>query len=341
VIIIAASLHYHVKGAFCIAMIFGSVVWWSNDNSWPTSVVRFPEIDPATGIFSENLSEAIILSLQLVFIYILSLSGLVSSMAGLGGLVRTDNTTPRNRWIYVVCGVVTFISGLLSGPPILISPESAAGIKAGAKTGLSTIVCGLLFGLSVFLGPFLEKVPNAATAPLLFAVGIVLFQNVQKLNWKLITDSTPAYVVLFFIPFTYSILQGVVIGYVVYLILGLLTGQIFYSGLDIWLFYFDFSPTDLFRRTSNSDPTTQTDIESDLIDPPPAPPFLPPTRSHARSRAPSVAQFGMDELEEPAVCLTLGIDNIEVETPSYFPTAQTFKQYQETHSAQTKQDENI
>jgi adenine/guanine/hypoxanthine permease len=330
VIIIAAALHYHIKGAFCIAMIFGSIVWWSNDNSWPTSVVRFPEIDPATGFFSENITEAILLSLQLVFIYILSLSGLVSSMAGLGGLVRTDNTTPRNRWIYVVCGVVTFVSGLLSGPPILISPESAAGIKAGAKTGLSTIVCGLLFGLSVFLGPCLEKVPNAATAPLLFAVGIVLFQNVQKLNWKLITDSTPAYVVLFFIPFTYSILQGVVIGYIVYLILGLLTGQIFYSGLALWLYYFDFSPTDIFRRAGKADPTAQADIESDLIE--------QSSVSFRGRRAPSVAQFGMDELEEPSVYLTLGIDDIEVETPSYFPTAQTFKQYQETH---TKQDENI
>jgi hypothetical protein len=322
-------------------MFFGSVVWWTNDDSWPTSLLRFPELDTANGFFSQNTTDGIILSFQLVFIYILTLSGLVSSMAGLGGLIRTDNTTPRNRWIYVVCGAVTFISGLLSGPPILISPESAAGIKAGAKTGLSTIVCGVLFGLSVFLGPFLEKVPNAATAPLLFAVGIVLFQNVQKLNWKLITDSTPAYVVLFFIPFTYSILQGVVIGYIVYFILGLLTGQIFYSGLDLWLFYFDFSPLDLFRRaapTPGQDSNGESDIEGTLIDALVSSYATPDqSRSRIRSRAPSVIQFGMDGLEEPSVHLTLGIDSMNLETPSYFPTPETFKQYQETH----KHEENL
>lgn len=331
-IIIAAALHYHVKGAFCIAMFFGSVVWWTYEDSWPHRIVRYPELDAANGFFSQNTTEGILLSLQLVFIYILTLSGLVSSMAALGGLVRKDNTTPRNRWIYVVCGVVTFLSGILSGPPILISPESAAGIKAGAKTGLSTLICGILFGLSCFLGPFLEEVPNAATAPLLFAVGIVLFQNVQKLNWKLITDSTPAYVVLFFIPFTYSILQGVVIGYIVYFILGLLTGQIFYSGLDLWLFYFDYTPIDLFRRTKASpDSTLQADLESDLIS------AAPLGLTRRRSRAPSVVQFGMDGLEEPSVHLTLGIDDINIETPSYFPTPETFKQYQETH----KQEEDI
>jgi hypothetical protein len=317
-------------------MFFGSVVWWTHDDSWPTGILRFPQVDTANGFFAQNTTEGILLSFQLVFIYILTLSGLVSSMAGLGGLIRTDNTTPRNRWIYVVCGVVTFISGLLSGPPILISPESAAGIKAGAKTGLSTIVCGVLFGLSVFLGPFLEEVPHAATAPLLFAVGIVLFQNVQKLNWKLITDSTPAYVVLFFIPFTYSILQGVVIGYIVYFILGLLTGQIFYSGLDLWLFYFESSPIDLFRNALTiPDSTGDSGLDSGLIDPSSV--TSDRSRSRVRSRAPSIVQFGMDALEEPTVHLTLGIDDLNVETPSYFPTPQTFKHYQETH----KQEENL
>lgn len=315
-------------------MLFGSVVWWTHDASWPTSILRFPQLDTAHGFFAQHTTEGIILSFQLVFIYILTLSGLVSSMAGLGGLIRTDNTTPRNRWIYVVCGGVTFISGLLSGPPILISPESAAGIKAGAKTGLSTIVCGILFGLSVFLGPFLEEVPNAATAPLLFAVGIVLFQNVQKLNWKIITDSTPAYVVLFFIPFTYSILQGVVIGYVVYFILGLLTGQIFYSGLDLWLFYFDVSPIDLFRKgMTTPDSIGESDLLSGFID---SPSVMSADRIRLR-RTSSVVQFGMDELEEPTIHLTLGIDDLDVETPSYFPTAETFKQYQETH----KLEENL
>jgi hypothetical protein len=257
-------------------------------------------------------------------------------MATLAGLVRKDNTTPRNRWIYVVCGVATLVSGLLSGPPVLISPESAGGIKAGAKTGLSTVVCGILFGLSVFFGPILENIPNAATAPLLLAVGIVLFQNVQKLNWKLITDSTPAYVVLFFIPFTYSILQGVVIGYLVYLILGVLTGQIFYSSLDLWLFYFEKNPFETLRSLfgSEQDKDFLTDCGSEARN------SLVSgiTGDPDRPRAPSINRIEMDGLEDPAIHLTLGFEELTQETSSYFPTPATFKHYQESHRLLSLED---
>jgi xanthine/uracil/vitamin C permease (AzgA family) len=335
VIILAAALHYRIKGAFCISMFFGSFVWWCHDNSWPTSVVRFPVVDYVESFFGSNRVDCIYLSLQLVFIYIISLSGLVSSMATLAGLVRKDNTTPRNRWIYVVCGAATLVSGLLSGPPVLISPESAGGIKAGAKTGLSTVVCGILFGLSVFFGPILENIPNAATAPLLITVGVVLFQNVQKLNWKLITDSTPAYVVLFFIPFTYSILQGVVIGYLVYLILGVLTGQIFYSGLDLWLFYFEKNPFETIRSLfGKKDSALLSDSGRDVVT------FSPSeiTGDPDRPRAPSIARIEMDGLEDPMIHLTLGFEELTQETPSYFPTPETFKLYQESHRLLSHED---
>jgi hypothetical protein len=237
-IIIGIALHYHIKGAFCLALCFGTIVWWSYDDSWPKSVASVPTMNLFEGFSSEDYQDVILLTFDLLFLYILTLSGLVSSLSTLAGLVRPDNTTPRNRWLFIVCGVCTCMSGLLSGPPILISPESASGIKGGAKTGLSTIICGLLFAASVFFSPIFRHVPSAATAPLLIGVGVILFQNVHKLNWKLITDSMPAYFVLFFIPFTYSILQGVAIGYVVYLILAVFTGQIFYSALDLYITYF-------------------------------------------------------------------------------------------------------
>jgi xanthine/uracil/vitamin C permease (AzgA family) len=301
VIIIAAALHYHVKGAFCLALVFCSVVWWSYDDSWPQSVVRAPTSEVIDTFFGEHISDGLILSANLIFLYLLTLSGLVSSLSSLAGLVREDNSIPRNRWLFLVCGVATCLSGLMSGPPILISPESASGIKAGAKTGLSTVVCGLLFGLSVFFGPVLENVPHAATAPLLIAVGIVLFQNVQKLNWKVITESAPAYVVLFFIPFTYSILQGVAIGYVVYLILGVLTGQIFYGALDLWMFYVGVSPAVYYDRRLSMDPST-------LVDP-----------LRALSSTPSIASHYMDTRDE-GVVLNLGITEDAEEIPAYFPT---------------------
>ena len=64
------------------------------------------------------------------------------------------------------------MSGFLSAAPILVSPESAASIKAGAKTGLSTVICGLLFLLALFFSPIFEDVPSAGTSPILIMIGV-------------------------------------------------------------------------------------------------------------------------------------------------------------------------
>lgn len=232
-IIAAIGLHYHIKGSFCIALIFGTLVWWIHKDAWPDTVVKSPEVD-FYKFTHEHISDIVLLTCDLIFLYILTLSGLVSSFSYLAGLVREDGTTPRNKWVFIMCGVTTVLSGLGSGPPILLSPESAAGIKAGARTGLSTCVCGLLFCLSVFFSPIFEAVPNAGTAPLLMLIGVILFQNVKRVDWNVITESVPAFSCLFFIPLTYSIVQGVVLGYITYIIINLFTGDLYYNALDFF-----------------------------------------------------------------------------------------------------------
>mmetsp|Transcript_15415 Transcript_15415/g.23251 ORF Transcript_15415/g.23251 Transcript_15415/m.23251 type:complete len:552 (+) Transcript_15415:87-1742(+) len=313
VIIIGIALHYHMKGAFCLAMCFGTIVWWSYDNSWPGSVASLPEVNYFGGFTKENGMTTAVLVIDLLFLYVLTLSGLVSSLSTLASLARDDNTTPRNRWLFVVCGAATCLSGMFSGPPILISPESASGIKGGARTGLSTVVCGLLFAVSVFFSPVLKEVPHAATAPLLIGVGILLFQNVSKLNWKIITDSMPAYFVLVFIPFTYSILLGVMIGYAVFLILGIFTGDIFYSALDLWVFYYGM-PFAQWRLKSG-DPIGTRLLSAESI-----------TSSSEKTSMHQRRMTDMDTLDN-TVGLNLGISEVAQVRRPYFPDADSFVEY--------------
>jgi hypothetical protein len=333
-------------------------VWWSYDDSWPKSVASVPKMTLFEGFSSENSHDVILLTFDLLFLYILTLSGLVSSLSTLAGLVRPDNTTPRNRWLFIVCGLCTCLSGLLSGPPILISPESASGIKGGAKTGLSTIVCGLLFAVSVFFNPIFRHVPSAATAPLLIGVGVILFQNVQKLNWKLITESMPAYFVLFFIPFTYSILQGVAIGYVIYLILGVFTGQIFYSALDLWIVYFGvpFKGWKL-KRLRSAQPRGETEsmlttrlgrvfstetsyveqLHGDPLVSSPVPAPGPAGPEEAVSPSSSLSPLPVDSLtsheamkEYPGIILNPGFhESVRLESLPFFPSEESYQLYVE------------
>jgi AGZA family xanthine/uracil permease-like MFS transporter len=240
VVIIAVGLHYHVKGTFCVVLLFNTFVWWLHTNEWPEGVATEPSFEIASfANAADNRKTGGLLIAELWFLCVLTLSGLVRSMSDLSQLTRDDGTVPRNRWIFIMCGAMTAFSGALCGPPILISPESAGGIKAGAKTGLSTAVCGLLFCLSTFFTPIFKAVPEAATSPLLIAVGVILCQNATKVDWKDGRKAFPAFCCLFFIPFTYNILFGVVLGYTVYVCVGIFTGDLYRDALELKRDLFD------------------------------------------------------------------------------------------------------
>lgn len=223
-------------------MIFCSLVWWIYDNAFPSTVFAAPFADKANTSELHN-SRLALLTVDLVFLYVLYLNGLVTSLSNLAHLTREDGKTPRARWIFIISGILTILAGLLSGPPMLISPESAASIKAGAKTGLSTVVCGVLFCLSVFLSPVFEAVPAAGTSPILVMIGVILFQNVSRIDWRNIVEAAPAFVVLFYIPFTYSVIQGVILGYIVYMIVSLFSGDLRHNSLNLAVLYFPSKET--------------------------------------------------------------------------------------------------
>ena len=183
-------------------------MYWACYNDFPTEVASVPTVVTANferGIDSKHVP---LLTADLLFLYILYLNGLVTSLSNLAVLTRDDGAIPRGRWIFVMSGFFTICGGLLTSAPILVSPESSAAIKDGAKTGLSTVVAGMLFILAIFFSPLFESIPSSGTSPVLLMIGLILFQNVNRIDWRKVADAAPAFVVLFFIPFTYSIIQG-------------------------------------------------------------------------------------------------------------------------------------
>lgn len=224
VIIIAVALHYHFKASFCYSLIFCTLVWWIYSGDWPGSVVQTPNV--LANAFPKTRSRIILLTFDIFILNVLFLNGLVGALSELAKLTRKDGSVPRGRWFYILCGLMSVLSGFFNGAPVLISPESSAGIKAGAKTGLSSVVCGCLFLLSAFFAPVFVGIPYAATSGVLIVIGALLFQNVSKLDWKKIDEAIPCYCTLFYILATYSILKGAAIGYCVYIIMHIFTGDI-------------------------------------------------------------------------------------------------------------------
>lgn len=104
--------------------------------------------------------------------------------------------------------------------------ESSAGIAAGARTGLASVVTAILFVLSLVFAPLVGVVPGYATAPALIIVGVYMFKNVQFLDFNDLKTLVPAFIIIIMMPLTYSISIGLSLGFISYIIIHILTGEL-------------------------------------------------------------------------------------------------------------------
>ncbi|MDR3628531.1 MAG: solute carrier family 23 protein, partial [Ignavibacteriaceae bacterium] len=103
--------------------------------------------------------------------------------------------------------------------------ESATGIEEGGRTGLTAVVAGLLFLPFLFFSPLLSNIPGIATSPALILVGAFMMKPVLKVNWSKFDDAVPAFLALVLIPFTYSITQGIIWGFLSWTLIKLVLGK--------------------------------------------------------------------------------------------------------------------
>jgi len=151
------------------------------------------------------------------------------------GLVD-ENGEPRNIKRSLTTDAVSFmLSGIFGSSPGTAYIESAVGIEAGGRTGLTAIVGGLLFLPFLFLSPLLSIVPPIATAPALVVVGVFMIAPVVKITWSRLDEAIPAFIAMVLIPFSYSITQGIVWGFLSWTIIKVATGKWKEVSLTLWI----------------------------------------------------------------------------------------------------------
>jgi AGZA family xanthine/uracil permease-like MFS transporter len=153
----------------------------------------------------------------------------VGTLVGVGnqaGLMR-DGKLPRARQAFVSDAVGTVAGAALGTSTVTSFIESAAGVEQGGRTGLTALVAGLLFLGALFLSPVIAMVGSysAITAPALVLVGSMMMGNVTRIRWDDFTEAFPAFLILLGIPLTYSIADGLGLGFISYTLLKLLGGR--------------------------------------------------------------------------------------------------------------------
>ena len=151
-----------------------------------------------------------------------------------GGL-NDENGEPRNiKESLIVDGVSTTISGLLGSSPGTSYIESAAGIEAGGRSGLTAAFAGLLFIPFLFLAPVIGMVPLVASAPILVLIGLFMCKPIAKIDWGNFETAFPAFMAMILIPLTYSITQGIIWGFLTWTAVKIFVGKFDQISIPLW-----------------------------------------------------------------------------------------------------------
>jgi len=151
--------------------------------------------------------------------------GTLLAVAGRAGLIESGGKIPRIERILAADSVAT-ITGSLAGTSTVVSYiESASGVAAGGRSGVTAIVTGLLFLAALFIAPFLGVIPPAATAPALILVGALMMSHTAEIEWTDLRAAIPAFLTIVSIPLTFSIANGLSIGFLSYALLQVATGR--------------------------------------------------------------------------------------------------------------------
>ncbi len=153
----------------------------------------------------------------------------MGTMTGLGkegNLTDKDGNLPGIGKALVVEGAGAIVGGGASASSNTVFVESASGIAEGARTGLANVVTGLMFLLAMFLTPLYEVVPIEAAAPALVVVGALMIGQVREIDFTKFEVALPAFLTIMAMPFTYSIANGIGVGFITWVVLHAVSGKV-------------------------------------------------------------------------------------------------------------------
>jgi len=167
--------------------------------------------------------------LEVIFVFLfVDLFDTVGTLTGLAeqaGFVTPEGKIPRINRALLTDSSATIVGSLLGTSTVVTYVESAAGISEGGRTGLVAVVVALLFLVAMFFAPLAEMIPAYATAPALIVVGALMLRVAATLPWSDMTEAVPAFVTMIGMPLTFSIANGLALGFISYPLVKLLAGR--------------------------------------------------------------------------------------------------------------------
>jgi len=188
--------------------------------AWPTELFMSLDLKSALAL---NVAGIIF---TFVMVDLFDTAGTLLGLSQLSGYTSDVNKLSRMSHAFMADAVATSVGAVVGTSSTTSYLESAAGIKDGGRTGITAIVVGILFLLSIFLWPLAQAVPGSATAPALLIIGSMMMSSLKHICWDEMSAAFPAFLVLFVMPLTFSIANGISAGIIAYVMMRVLTGRI-------------------------------------------------------------------------------------------------------------------
>ena len=172
-----------------------------------------------------NIFNFIVVLLSFLFVDMFDTIGTLIGVSSKAGMLDENEKLPRIRPALLADAIATSAGAVLGTSTTTTYVESSAGVGEGARTGLASVVTGLLFLLAIFFAPIFTAIPGFATAPALIFVGFLMITAVTDIDFTDLTEAVPAYLCLLCMPLMYSISEGIAIGVISYVIINLVCGK--------------------------------------------------------------------------------------------------------------------
>ena len=176
--------------------------------------------------FSQVLTlDFVVVVFAFLFVDLFDTLGTLMGVASKADLLDKDGKLPKIKGALMADAVGTTAGACLGTSTVTTFVESASGVAAGGRTGLTSLTSAVLFGISLVLSPIFLAIPSFATAPALVMVGFLMLTSITKIDFKDYTETVPAFIAIIAMPFMYSISEGISLGVISYVVINLISGK--------------------------------------------------------------------------------------------------------------------
>ncbi|MFV0926763.1 NCS2 family permease [Pseudomonas palmensis] len=238
-LMIAVLSYRRVFGAILISIIAVTLAGWAlglveygGVFSLPPSLAPTWMAMDVAGVFNVSMISVV---LAFLFVHMFDTAGTLMGVAQRANLVNAEGRIENLSRALKADSASSVFGAVVGVPPVTSYVESAAGVAAGGRTGLTAVVVGLLFVAAMFFAPLAGMIPAYATAGALIYVAMLMMGSMAHINWDEATDSIPAIVTAIMMPLTFSVADGIALGFITYVVLKAGTGRYGEISASLWV----------------------------------------------------------------------------------------------------------